>query len=663
VYLSFSAFFSLLTSVLLTKNKRIMTQMREERNLLGAILENNADGWCEWNMRRPDEHYLSPKLKSVLGYEDHEIPNNREGLNMLIHPDDRHMVDCIMKEQLEGRGDSNISLEIRHVHKSGETRWALCKAKAFKDEIGGLKRIIGLHIDISYQKSMEDELRSAKLDAEAGARAKADFLARMSHEIRTPLNGIIGLISMFGSTKLDEKQMEMHGLLRQSSQTLLDLLNDILDLAKLEASEDKVEPVQLKDVVESVVGLFWARAGDKGLYLTAHVPRDAHVRVNKSKLMQVLVNLVSNAIKYTKTGGIRVSAERTGSDELTFTIADSGIGISPGEIERIFDEYHQGSAHVAKRFGGTGLGLAICKELTEAMGGRIWVKSRLGVGSTFCFTVRGEPVPKVPVKASRALTNDQTFSMLKVLVVEDYPVNQKVAMYNFQCLGIHPEVVNNGKEALEHPRLNEFDAVFMDVHMPIMDGYEAAAQIRRRAQDRSRPKIIAMTAYALKGDRERCVEAGMDDYIAKPIDAQSLFSCLGRHFGKADCIPVTFNAKEVRARFADSKTLLLEVLKGSELSYGACIQEMKNAVSSGDATRLGAAVHKLRGGLLTFGQNEVVEKLRQVEHSAREDGVVSLTESEVDILREQIRSLMDQLHHFAETIGEMPDAPRPEVHP
>jgi CheY-like chemotaxis protein len=211
--------------------------------------------------------------------------------------------------------------------------------------------------------------------------------------------------------------------------------------------------------------------------------------------------------------------------------------------------------------------------------------------------------------------------------------------------------------------LNEFDAVFMDVHMPIMDGYEAAAQIRRRAQDRSRPKIIAMTAYALKGDRERCVEAGMDDYIAKPIDAQSLFSCLGRHFGKADCIPVTFNAKEVRARFADSKTLLLEVLKGSELSYGACIQEMKNAVSSGDATRLGAAVHKLRGGLLTFGQNEVVEKLRQVEHSAREDGVVSLTESEVDILREQIRSLMDQLHHFAETIGEMPDAPRPEVHP
>jgi signal transduction histidine kinase/ligand-binding sensor domain-containing protein/CheY-like chemotaxis protein len=393
-----------------------------------------------------------------------------------------------------------------------------------------------LREEVSERRRAEDALRLAKDEAESANRAKGQFLANMSHEIRTPMNGIIGMTNLALGTPLNDEQREYLGMVQQSADSLLAIIEDILDFSKIESGRLELDPAPfaLRTTLRETLNPLVLRAREKGLQFTLQVDSEVPDALvgDQGRLRQVLINLVANAIKFTHHGGVTVTVglEAAQDDEqamVHFAIGDSGIGIAPEKHELIFEPFRQADGSTTRMFGGTGLGLAISRTLVEAFGGRIWVGGT-GSGSIFHFTARlakGAPAPAVAQAAPPAARAPH--ASLTVLLVEDNRVNQMVAKRLLERWGHVVVVAANGREAVTANAKQTFDVILMDVQMPEMNGFEATAAIREveHASGDHTP-IIAMTAHAMKGDRERCLAGGMDDYLSKPIDPAALFDAI-----------------------------------------------------------------------------------------------------------------------------------------
>jgi signal transduction histidine kinase/CheY-like chemotaxis protein len=395
-----------------------------------------------------------------------------------------------------------------------------------------------LHYEMMKHKETEAELLKAKEAADAAVEAKAEFLANMSHEIRTPLNAIIGLTGILLNMDLKPDQKEYIETIRSSGDTLLAVINDILDFSKIDSGKMKLEyqPFDIQSCVEESFDLVAHKAKEKGLSL-AYRMDDSVTRTiigDPTRFRQILINLLSNAVKFTEKGSIEVLGTSEALDDgkcnLHIAVKDTGIGIPPDRMDKIFQSFSQADMSTTRKYGGTGLGLVISKRLAKAMGGEIWVESIVSKGSTFHFTLSVDiysgylPKPK-EAPPQRKIEGDAN---MRILLAEDNAVNQRVMLHMLNYLGYRADVAADGVEVLRAMELQSYDLVLMDIQMPEMDGFETSKEIRRRWP--KGPMIVALTAYALEGDREKCLGAGMDGYVAKPVKMNELADALSKCF-------------------------------------------------------------------------------------------------------------------------------------
>jgi PAS domain S-box-containing protein len=504
--------------------------------------------------------YQNPSIEPFLGYGADELIGT--SAFALIHPDDRPSIIEALRRGVES-GHPMLSSEFRVRRKDGE--WLTVEARgAHLFDASGITGVVVNSRDITARKRTEAELQHAKEAAEAASRAKSEFVANMSHEVRTPMNGIIGMTELALSTDLSSEQREYLEMVKTSADSLLAVINDILDFSKIEAGKLELQSVEfgLQRTVHDTIKTLAVRAAEKGIDLTCDVGSEVPEMVagDPGRLRQILVNLVGNGIKFTERGGqvrLQVGADSRSDELITlhFAVADTGIGIPMDKQRQIFDAFFQADGSMARRYGGTGLGLTISSQLVAMMGGCMWVESEVGKGSTFHFTVPFELRHHHDVRAESPLTtlsrapaaqfrvsnselqvrdtNSQPSkpetrnSKLRVLVAEDNAVNQQLARRLLEKHGHTVVVTDTGTGVVAALAQAPFDVVLMDVQLPEMDGLDATRVIREREQATGTHRlIIAMTAHAMRGDREQCLAAGMDGYISKPIQPQKLFELI-----------------------------------------------------------------------------------------------------------------------------------------
>lgn len=534
-----------------TERVKVEEALKESEQRYRLLSDNAVD--VIWSMELDGTFtYISPSFQDLTGFTSEEAV--KKSISEILTPASAVLALATIEENLKSLDiDRSVALELEFVKKDGSTVWTEIISNFVVNDEGEIIGIQGIARDITERREYEEKLKHAKVEAEAANHAKSAFLANMSHEIRTPMNGIIGMTRMLTETDLDGEQAGYAEDILSSAEALLAIINGILDLSRIEEGKLQIEkvPFDLDEIVDGVVSLFVLSANEKGIELNAQVAPDTPRRFigDPLRIRQVLTNFVGNAIKFTDRGGIAIRVEceeQTQEDaRIQFSVADTGIGIPSDKLAIIFESFTQIDNTTTRKFSGAGLGLAISRQLVGLMGGQVGVASEPGVGSTFYFTVplaldtslrAAEPTPlSVDGEDDYERCKERSFDA-HVLVAEDNPVNKRVAEVMLSKLGCTVDVAADGREAVDMIEGREYDIVFMDCQMPEIDGYEATREVRRREKDERHTPIIAMTAHAMEGDREKCLAAGMDDYIPKPIDRQALLAVLSRWTRSRDLV-------------------------------------------------------------------------------------------------------------------------------
>jgi PAS domain S-box-containing protein len=665
-------------------------RLRREQEQLRSVLAATRVGTWEWNVvsgaARFDEYYVR-----MLGYTVAELePHSFETWIRLVHPEDRAEAENELQKHFNGQ-TPYFECEFRVQHKDGHWFWVSGRGQVQKwTDDGKPLMMYGTHQDITARKESERMLQQMNQDLEAAIEranqmaaqaemaniAKSDFLANMSHEIRTPMNGVIGMIDLLLRTDLTAEQREFAEVTKYSSESLLTLLNDILDFSKIEAGKLDIEHIDfhLAGLVKEFTQAAQLNAKLKNLTLSYEVDAalDGWVNGDPHRIRQVLNNLVGNAIKFTVEGGIRIKVQKDPQQDgrVRFSVIDTGVGIPPKKQSALFKKFSQVDASTTRIYGGTGLGLAICRELVHLMGGEIGLSSEEGKGATFWFAVALKPsvgqhrADEDGPEDSDTLPDSFTGC---VLVVEDNQTNQRLASILLKKMGLAVEVVENGQLAVEAIERAPFDLVLMDCQMPVMDGYEATRRIR--AGGYTLP-IVAMTAHAMTGDREKCLAVGMDDYITKPLsDARlraAISRCLkGEHEG---AVPVVEEVKEIAIdeiaadmasveaqslpvydlesmidRMAGEEDIARRVTEVFMEELPRLFANLKEALAAGDAEKVQLRAHSIKGGAANISAERVRAVAAEMEDEAGEGNLEAVAarvvqlESAIQELEEAVR--------------------------
>jgi PAS domain S-box-containing protein len=515
-------------------------ELDDTRDRLQLALDAAQLALWEWNLRS-NVVYLNARWSEMMGDVAMDAHAPVSELLSRVHPDDLPGLQAQLDLATSGRLQRyEVQFRIRTL--DGEWLWLESHGMvAEQDAQGHVLRLIGVCADIRERKKLEHATEAARTQAESANQAKTEFLANVSHEVRTPLNGLMGLIRLLMDSPLDTEQTHWLDLMDESAHTLLGLLNDILDLSKIEAGKMTVETTSfdVADVTEKACAPLLAQAEAKSLHfdVNIHPGVPERTRGDPGRLRQVLTNLLSNAVKFTPAGGrIRVRVEPVSGQGVRFEVADTGIGIPPEQQARVFDAFTQADASTTRKFGGTGLGLAISARLVTLMGGRLQLSSQPGQGSRFYFALplknktsrSTDSLPmSAPMELAQIEARQQTFEGLRVLVAEDHPVNELLMRQLLKRLACITTVAKNGLEAVAAWQQGNIDLIMMDVQMPELSGLDATAKIR--ALEGNGPRhtpIVAVTANAMSGDENKCLQAGMDAYTSKPVSPQALMRAM-----------------------------------------------------------------------------------------------------------------------------------------
>ncbi|MBT1062484.1 PAS domain S-box protein [Bowmanella sp. Y26] len=599
--------------------------------------------------------FISEAVEQLTGFaaEDFILPNPKRNFSDLFHPEDRdRLLEMSSYEE-------HFCVEYRIIDRFGNVRWMLDNGGPVRNEQGEVVWLDGFIMDITSRKQMEQELLVAKERAEQAAAARSAFLANMSHEIRTPMNAIIGFSDVLVNSQLDQEQQRHLKTINQSARSLLHLLNDILDSAKLEKGKLELEwrDFSMMELTDQVVSTLWLQARKKGLELTLHLAPELHefYRGAPDRIRQVLTNLVGNAIKFTEQGQVRLDVGVEQEGIVRFCITDTGMGIEAERLKHIFEPFTQADASMSRRFGGTGLGTTISKQLVELMGGQIWANSTPGVGSTFSFSLplnEGQPVVAVDKRTAARLPGQ------RILVADDIQQNQDLLKLLLGNAGHQVVVVSNGLEALEQVKQQNFDLVLMDIQMPEMDGLAASRAIRAWEAEVGREAlpIIALTASVLDEDKQAAKDAGMQGFASKPVDMPALILEIAKVL-ELDLKPVIehkqpsaeaklVNMSKALQLWGQEATYIKELLSFVG-RYSSLPEQLQQMLENADTAALLERVHALKGLCGNLALETLADLSMQLERQARQ-GQLMQSESVIQALQIQMNALENWLSEQSE---------------
>ncbi|MBF0152137.1 MAG: response regulator [Magnetococcales bacterium] len=669
---------------------RTKEEAEKNANRLAMALHNGHLGLWDINFAT-GEQVIDPTEARIYGFAPEHMQRLREDWVSRLHPEDR---DWVLKAGERYRnGDSDAyDLEFRIIPLVGGVKWVHSKGAAVEwDEQGHVLRMVGTVSDITARKEMEAALIRAKEEAEAASRAKGDFLANISHEIRTPMNAVMGLTNLCLKTNLTRQQTDYLKKVKTSAFSLMHLINDILDFSKIEAGKMSMEQeaFSVRELLANLESMFISQCQENNIELRVQTAEDIPPLLagDPFRLGQILTNLMGNAIKFTHQGSVSVSTrlltETNTTAVLEFAVHDTGIGLTDEQLRNLFQDFFQADASTTRKYGGTGLGLAISRRLVEMMGGTIRAESSPNVGSRFFFDIHLHKPPveskkERPSPLHQPSTNEAADTIaipihLKgahVLLVEDNDINQQIALEILEQAGIRVTLAENGEEAVKATQRMDFDAILMDIQMPVMDGLTSTRLIRQSTACTDVP-IIAMTANAMAEDRSKCLAVGMNDHIAKPIDPDTLFAALGKRVKQpvSSAHPVGSSPSEAKASpktpdYVQSASvpdlpgidtrfglrnmgghveLYRKVLRKFIRNQGDICHQMVTHLREGNREAISRAAHTLKGVAGTLGITLLGSMAAEIEKKIKENSETHEISSILDTATRELDQVLSTI--------------------
>ncbi len=603
---------------------------------------------------------ISPSVKDNIGYEQDEVTGNNI-TNYYLYT---KKTKDLLKKLVSRRKVQNFEATL--ITRDGRLVNCICNVRLVRDKDSREVTIEGVARDITKLKQANRELLHAKNVAENSLKVKEQFLANMSHEIRTPMNGVIGMVDLLSQTKLNPEQMNFVYTIKKSSETLLTILNDILDLSKIEAGKMKIQPhiTEVKSIFEKVLNLFSQQAKQKSIDLSFKIDNEIpkYLKLDETRIIQIVSNLTSNALKFTeKNGKVLLHISKEIKDNLyRIAVEDTGIGISENDQQQLFKLFTQVDNSSTKAFSGTGLGLAISKQLSSLMGGQIGVSSEPDEGSVFWFTLVGEEPTKAEIEAfennrqkvaKSPKLNFERDNAPYILIVDDNTINRQVASQILMKSGFKTDLAFSGPAAIEKVKNHDYDLILMDIQMPIMDGVTATKEIKKLPK--TIPPIVAMTAYSMKEDRQKFLDMGMDDYLAKPIVSSLLLEVIQQNlpdFKSKNFIPeekppknnngndlelIDKTTLEQLSKYADKPTIK-SFFEEFEIEAKSLILESINAEKTSDIDKILSNLHTLKGNAGTLGIRSLEKQAKKIES---------------DLKKEKTEKLIKDLNHLLDNFN------------